>query len=66
MMCIRDRGLNSITYPIYLKINLLSFLFLLILKIRNPLSFVINLFVKLFNYNKLATALDNENSIPDS
>ena len=39
------------TYPVYLKINLLSLLFLLILKIRNPLSFVIsiiNLFVVLF------------------
>ena len=45
------RGLNSLTYPVYLKINLLSLLFLLILKIRNPLSFVIsiiNLFVVLF------------------
>ena len=45
------RGLNSLTYPVYLKINLLSLLFLLIVKIRNPLSFVIsiiNLFVVLF------------------
>ena len=45
------RGLNSLTYPVYLKTNLLSLLFLLILKIRNPLSFVIsiiNLFVVLF------------------
>ena len=45
------KGLNSLTYPVYLKINLLSLLFLLILKIRNPLSFVIsiiNLFVELF------------------
>ena len=45
------RGLNSLTYTVYLKINLLSLLFLLILKIRNPLSFVIsiiNLFVVLF------------------
>ena len=45
------RGLNSLTYPVYLKINLLSLLFLLILKIRNLLSFVIsiiNLFVVLF------------------
>ena len=45
------RGLNSLTYPVYLKINQLSLLFLLILKIRNPLSFVIsiiNLFVVLF------------------
>ena len=45
------RGLNSLTYPVYLKINLLSLLFLLILKIRNPLSFVesiINLFLVLF------------------
>ena len=45
------RGLYSLTYPVYLKINLLSLLFLLILKIRNPLSFVIsiiNLFVVLF------------------
>ena len=42
------RGLNWLTYPVYLKINLLFLLFLLILKIRNPLSFVIsiiNLFV---------------------
>ena len=30
------RGLNSLTYPVYIKINLLSLLFLLILKIRNP------------------------------
>ena len=46
-----NKGLNSLTYPVYLKINLLSLLFLLILKIRNPLSFVIstiNLFVVLF------------------
>ena len=45
------RGLNSLTYPVYLKINLLSLLFLLISKIRSPLSFVIsiiNLFVVLF------------------
>ena len=45
------RGLNSLTYPVYLKINLLFLQFLLILKIRNPLSFVIsiiNLFVVLF------------------
>ena len=45
------RALNSLTYPVYLKINLLSLLFLLILKIRNPLSFVIsiiNLFLVLF------------------
>ena len=45
------RGLNSLIYPVYLKINLLFLLFLLILKIRNPLSFVIsiiNLFVVLF------------------
>ena len=41
-------GLNSLTYPVYLKINMLSLLFILILKIRNPLSFAIstiNLFV---------------------
>ena len=46
-----NKGLNSLTYPVYLKINLLSLLFLLILKIKNPLSFVIiiiNLFVVLF------------------
>ena len=45
------RGLYSLTYPVYLKIYLLSLLFLLIMKIRNPLSFVIsiiNLFVVLF------------------
>ena len=45
------RGFHSLTYPVYLKINLLSLLFLLILKIRNPLSFVIstiNLFVVLY------------------
>ena len=62
------RELNSLTYTVYLKINLLSLLFLLILKIRNPLAFVIsiiNLFVVLFfNYNKLVTELDIENSIP--
>ena len=66
------KGLNSLTYPVYLKINLLSLLFPMIgdsLKIRNPLSFVvsiINLFVLLFNYNKLVTELDIENSILDS
>ena len=46
-----NKGLNSLTYPEYLKINLLSLLFLLILKIRNPLSSVIsiiNLFAVLF------------------
>ena len=45
------RGLNSLPYPVYLKINLLTLLFLLILKIRNPLSIVIsiiNLFAVLF------------------
>ena len=45
------RGLNSLTYQVYLKINLSSLLFLLMLKIRNSLSFVIsitNLFVVLF------------------
>ena len=45
------RGLNSLTYPLYLKIYLLSLLCLLILKIRNPLSFIIsiiNLFLVLF------------------
>ena len=49
------RGLNSLTNPVYVKINLLSLLFLLILKIRNLLSFVIstiNLFVVLFSYKK--------------
>ena len=30
------KGLNSLTYPVYLKTNLFSLLFLLILKIRNP------------------------------
>ena len=56
------------------KIFLLTFrlsllLFLLILKIRNYLSFVIstiNLFVVLFNYIKLVTELDIETTIPDS
>ena len=45
------RGYNSLTYPVCLKTNLLSLQFLLILKIKNPLSFVtsiINLFVVLF------------------
>ena len=36
------KGLNSETYPIYIKINLLSLLFSLILKIRNHLLLVIN------------------------
>ena len=31
------RGFNSLTYPVYLNINLLFLLFLLILKIMNPL-----------------------------
>ena len=59
------RGLNSLTYQVYLKINLLSLLFLLILKIRNPLSFVIST-INLLKFNKLVTELDIENSIPDS
>ena len=45
------KDLNSLTYPICLKINRLSLLFLLILKIRNRLLFVIstiNLFVVLY------------------
>ena len=48
---IKIQFVNSLTYSVYLKINLLSLLFLLILKIRNLLSFVIsiiNLFVVLF------------------
>ena len=65
------RGLNSLTYPIHFKIYLLSLLCILILKIRNPLSFVIstiNLFVVLFLTitNYVVTELDIENSIPDS
>ena len=39
-------GLNSLTNLVYLNINLLSLLFLLILKIRNPLSFVISILNK--------------------
>ena len=31
------KGLDSLTYPVYLKINLLSLIFLLTLKIRNNL-----------------------------
>ena len=45
------KGLNSLTYPVYLKINLLSLLFLRILKTRNHLLFdisAINLFVVLY------------------
>ena len=39
-----NKGIEFINLPsIYLKINLLSLLFLLILKIRNPLSFVISI-----------------------
>ena len=34
--------LNSLTYPVHLNISLLSLLFLLILKIRNQLLFVIS------------------------
>ena len=60
---------------------MLSLLFLLILKIMNPLSFVISTIQvskgtkirnqkpirsTVFNYNKLETELDIENSIPDS
>ena len=36
IILLSTRGLNSLTYPVYLKINLLSLLFLLILKIKNP------------------------------
>ena len=46
-----NKSIEFINLPSYLKINLLSLLFLLSLKIRNPLSFVIsiiNLFVALF------------------
>ena len=35
-------GLSSLTYLVYLRINLSSLFFLLILKIRNPLSFGIS------------------------
>ena len=45
------KGLNSLIYPVYLKINLINLLlFLLILKIRNHLLFVtstINLCIKI-------------------
>ena len=46
-----NKGIDSLTYPGYLKINLLSILVLLILKIRNRLLFVIStihVFVVLF------------------
>ena len=46
-----NKGIEFINLPSIFKANLLSLLFLLILKIRNPLSFVIsiiNLFVVLF------------------
>ena len=46
-----NKGIEFINLPCIFKDNLLSLLFLLILKIRNPLSFVIsiiNLFVVLF------------------
>ena len=63
-------GFNSLTYLVYLKINLLSFLFLLILKIKYRLLFVISInkpiHSTVLSYNKLATELDIETSIPDS
>ena len=46
------KGLNLLTYTVYLKINVLSHLFLLILKISNHLLFIIstiNLFVVLYS-----------------
>ena len=46
-----NNWIEFLTYSLYLMINLLSLLFLLSLKIRNPLSFVIskvNLFAVLF------------------
>ena len=45
------KGLNSLTYLLYLKVNLLSPLFLLNLKIRNHLLFGIsttNIFIVLY------------------
>ena len=42
---------NSLTYPVYLNIKSVSFIHLLILKIRNPLLFVkitISLFILLY------------------
>ena len=45
------KGLNSLTYQVYLKMNLLTLLFLLILKIFNHLLFVISttyLFIVLY------------------
>ena len=67
------RELSSLTYPVYLKINLLSLLLqLFFFEIKNHLSFVIstiNLFVVLFltitNF-KLVTELNIENTISDS
>ena len=61
---------NLSTYPVYLKIHLISLLFLLILKIRNHLLFALsttNLFrSNAFNYNKFETELDIETTITDS
>ena len=62
--------LNSLTNLVLFKIYLLSLLCLLILKIRNHLSFVIStihlLDSTVLNYNKSVTELDIETIIPDS
>ena len=64
------RGLNSVTYPVYLKINLLYFLFLLILKTKESpiICYKYNkpIRITVFKFNKLVTELDIENSIPGS
>ena len=53
------RGLSSLIYPVYLKINLFSLLFLLILNIRNHPSFAIstiNIFILLF-YSRIRSII---------
>ena len=51
---VSTKKLNSLTYPVYLNIKLLSLLFLFILRIRKHLLFVLNT-MKLFvnSNNKL-------------
>ena len=63
------KEMNSLTYPMHLKINLLSLLYLLFENKEFPIiCFKYNKTIHstVFNYNKLVTELDIETTIPDS
>ena len=65
------RGLNSLTYPVYLMIYIYV-IFSISTYFENKKSTIVcykynkSIPSTVFNYNKLATELDIENSIPDS